>query len=777
MFVKWLRALLLMILVTVFGCGGGGDKSSVQVGGLTYVAHDFSASPETLNGAFATTKLALFVKEQSGSQISPYSSATVVFESPCLLDGRARVTDQKVYNGNYQANYLNLGCSGSDLVKAKVSVGGVSINPLQKTLTITNYIPPLSDLLIAATNSTMPADGTSQTQVRVRAVLQSATSTEVPVSGVTVNFSTNKGSLSATQAVTDQFGYASVMLTASTVAGEAQVTASAEGFVRNVSVRMDSLTPVSRFAVDAGVSIRPNTPVTLGVVALDAAGQTVVGANVIFDIVTNLSGGRLTTFSATTDQNGRAFLNYISGNAESNRIEDGVLVRADDVIKVSAVSGAEQLINIQVSNNDQIPASINLVSGANGETVPANNTNVLIAAQVLNLAGDPLANITVNFSSTLGTIDAMAVTDANGIAKVFLRADIVGIATVSAQAAGIVRNTTVEFVSSILSRTIGELTVTAANTNVPSDGVTQTAIRARVISAPQSGVEETRPLSGVPVSFTTTLGTLSSSNVTTDADGYATVLLVSDTQPGTAIISASAGGFVRTVSVGFGSITPPARIISTVTPSRVDPGSTATISSTVLDATGIGVPNVRLVYEIINNVSGGRLSSFSTVTNSQGIASIDYVAGNTITDTQAVSEDGTVIWVAGYDVISINTDNNVKTEANVRVNNEVTSFSSLTLTTGGSEVPADNKTKVLLQARVVDGNQQPVVGQVVGFTASLGNLVDLDDVGQSTAVTGSDGVARLYLKAGSVETDTEVKVSASYKGVISTQTITFYPNP
>ena len=47
----------------------------------------------------------------------------------------------------------------------------------------------------------------------------------------------------------------------------------------------------------------------------------------------------------------------------------------------------------------------------------------------------------------------------------------------------------------------------------------------------------------------------------------------------------------------------------------------------------------------------------------------------------------------------------------------------------------------------------------------------------SVAITGSDGVARLYLKAGPVTANTAVKVSASYKGVISTQTITCYPNP
>lgn len=270
----------------------------------------------------------------------------------------------------------------------------------------------------------------------------------------------------------------------------------------------------------------------------------------------------------------------------------------------------------------------------------------------------------------------------------------------------------------------GELTVTAANTNVAADGATQTAIRVLVTRALAFGEESTQPLVGALVNFSTTLGTLSST-----------------------------------------------------TPGRVNPGGTATITSTVLDATGSGVPNVKLVFELTTNVSGGRLSSFSAVTNSQGIASIDYVAGNTITDTQSVATGGAVVWVAGYDVISINTNNRIKKDVGVRVNNDVTNFNTLIFTTGGSEAPADGQTKVLLEAREVDGDQRSVVGEEVRFTTTLGTLVDLDDSTKSAAVTGSDGVARLYLKVDPVAADTDVKVNASYKGVISTQSIIFYPNP
>jgi hypothetical protein len=82
-----------------------------------------------------------------------------------------------------------------------------------------------------------------------------------------------------------------------------------------------------------------------------------------------------------------------------------------------------------------------------------------------------------------------------------------------------------------------------------------------------------------------------------------------------------------------------------------------------------------------------------------------------------------------------------------------------------------------LQARVVDEDQQPVSGALVTYTTTLGTLEDISEASKTTAETGIDGIARLYLRAGPVVADTEVKVSASYNGVISTQTITFYPNP
>lgn len=464
MFAHSMRVWFLVALLSLAGCGGGGGSSSVQVGNLTYTAHDFSLSPSTIKGASASTQLELYVKEQAGSQIKPYSSAVVSFESTCILEGRARVSATRVINGVYSATYTNMGCSGEDVIQANISVsGGAVVAPLEKSLTITDVIV-----------------------------------------------------------------------------------------------------------------------------------QT------------------------------------------------------------------------------------------------------------------------------------------------------------------------------------GNLTLTAANTSVPADGFTQTAIRALVVSNFEDVNGDPKPIIGASVKFSTNLGRLSSTQAITDIDGYATVFLIADNTPGLAVVSAEQGGYVRTVSVGFGSVMPADKLVVSVTPERVRPGEPTTITTKVVDSTGRLVPDVNLVYSIENNLSGGYLTTFNSATNAKGESSITYVAGTKVTDTQ---DPQTGIWVAGYDEILVSTSNGVSQLAKVRVNADTAGFNTLVFSIGGEEVPANNETKVLLQASVIDGNLQPVIGEEVGFTTNLGVLVDLEGNETSTAITGADGVARIYLKAGPVTEETEVKVSASYKGVISTQVITFYPNP
>ena len=442
-------------------CGGGGGSSSTQVGSLIYTAHDFSLSPSTISGESASTQLEVYVKEQAGSQIRAYNTAVVTFESPCVLEGRARVSSTQVVNGVYRATYTNMGCSGTDVIQAKISAAGAVINPIEKTLTITN------------------------------------------------------------------------------------------------------------------VKLYP-----------------------------------------------------------------------------------------------------------------------------------------------------------------------------------------------------GEVTVKAANETVPADGATPTEIAVLVTQRPSFDSDTPRPLVGATVKFSTNLGRLSASSAITDHNGVATISLISSTQPGLATVYAEVDGFVRSVSVGFGSVTPPERLVVTATPSRVSPNGRTVLKTTVVDATGRLVPGVNLVYAVTNNLSGGYLTTFNSATDAKGESSVEYVAGASVTDIQ---DNATGVWLAGYDEISVSTSNGVSQTFKVRVNADTSGFNTLVFNIGGEEVPANDETKVLLQASIINGNLQPVAGEEVGFTTNFGTLVDLEGNPTSTAITEADGVARLYLKAGPVTEETEVKVSASYKGVISTQSITFYP--
>lgn len=90
---------------------------------------------------------------------------------------------------------------------------------------------------------------------------------------------------------------------------------------------------------------------------------------------------------------------------------------------------------------------------------------------------------------------------------------------------------------------------TAANAPIPADGQTSARIIAAVTN--KSGVPV--PI-GTAVIFSTNLGSLSQTNVTTtDAQGFAEVSLVSD-QAGTAQVTAQSGSAKQTISIHFSSV-------------------------------------------------------------------------------------------------------------------------------------------------------------------------------------------------------------------------------
>ncbi|MBF3314071.1 Ig-like domain-containing protein, partial [Leptospira borgpetersenii serovar Hardjo-bovis] len=78
--------------------------------------------------------------------------------------------------------------------------------------------------------------------------------------------------------------------------------------------------------------------------------------------------------------------------------------------------------------------------------------------------------------------------------------------------------------------------VTANPTSIVDDGVSSSTITATVVNG--SG----QPISGVPVNWTTTLGTLSVPSSVTGSDGTASTQLTDNGAPGTATVTATITG-------------------------------------------------------------------------------------------------------------------------------------------------------------------------------------------------------------------------------------------
>jgi adhesin/invasin len=145
-------------------------------------------------------------------------------------------------------------------------------------------------------------------------------------------------------------------------------------------------------------------------------------------------------------------------------------------------------------------------------------------------AGTPVHNGTlVTFTTSLGRIEPVEAHTVNGRVTVQLKADgRSGTATVTAFSGSASETLEVKIGAAAAER----VSVTATPSSVPANGGTSTIV-ARVEDANGNA------LSGVPVTFTTDAGTLSSQTVLTNENGFATTFLSTNTA---ATVTASSGG-------------------------------------------------------------------------------------------------------------------------------------------------------------------------------------------------------------------------------------------
>jgi adhesin/invasin len=171
-----------------------------------------------------------------------------------------------------------------------------------------------------------------------------------------------------------------------------------------------------------------------------------------------------------------------------------------------------------------VPAVVSVVSGDSQTVLVGNKTSATLVAAVKNSDGSPLPNIPVRWSVASGGGSLGAVvdtTDANGqVSTTYLSPAKVGTAKVDANAGGQRASFTVLLVAD----TVGTLSVFSGD---GAAGLVSVPLNLSAAARDRFG----NPISGVPVTWSTSAGSLQSATSTTDSLGRASNVI---TLPGTA---------------------------------------------------------------------------------------------------------------------------------------------------------------------------------------------------------------------------------------------------
>lgn len=163
------------------------------------------------------------------------------------------------------------------------------------------------------------------------------------------------------------------------------------------------------------------------------------------------------------------------------------------------------------------------------------------------------------------------------------------------------------------------LQLVASPATVKSDNSTTTTITVTALDAGNAVVPNT------PVTITTDAGVLSSSSVTTGADGTATLTFSSGTSSHfnrTANITATAGAAAKTLPI---NITGSTLTLATAATNSISTGTPVTLSATAKDAGGNPVSGQTVNFTVTTG-SGTFSPGASATTDSGGVASVSFTA-------------------------------------------------------------------------------------------------------------------------------------------------------
>jgi adhesin/invasin len=276
------------------------------------------------------------------------------------------------------------------------------------------------------------------------------------------------------------------------------------------------------------------------------------------------------------------------------------------------------------------PSGSVITLSANATTIPSGGT-VGLTAFVTESSGTAVQNGTmVRFTSTLGTVTPSEVQTTNGVAvATFTAGSGSGIAEVHAVSGGATgtstTNSTTTCATNCVQITVGAAAVSAVSVRANPGTVPPGGGSVEIIAtATGGGTNGNVPLASIPVSFSTTAGTLSAVTAVTDANGEARVQLTTTRK---ATVTANVGAQSKTVDV---TLTAAASVTISTTPSSPTAGQAVLLTITPAADTS---PNVVIDW------GDGNQSSLGAVQSAQTIAHTYRSAGN-YAITAVATQDG-----------------------------------------------------------------------------------------------------------------------------------------
>jgi hypothetical protein len=348
-----------------------------------------------------------------------------------------------------------------------------------------------------------------------------------------------------------------------------------------------------------------SSSVTLTAMIKDANNNLISGVPVTF----SATSGALAVSQPTTDGSGQALATLSPGGDFSNR-----------TITVTAAAGnLNQTVNVAVTGT-----SIS-ISGESSATLGA---PVVLTISVKDSDGNPIVNSTVSMSSALGNTLSASTLTTNSAGQVSLTVTpaTAGSDTITVSAEGATASHTL-----VVSSDQFQFTAPASGASINIG-----ACAAASVAWKQNGTA----VAGQAVSFSATRGTLYSdsgcsvaaTSATTNGSGVATLYISSSNAGPSTLTAFVSGGPTTGRSVEFVATTP-ATIDLQANPATIGPNDgsktqqqQSTITAVVRDAANNLVANQVVRFSIVQDNSGGTLTSSTATTDSLGRASTSYIS-------------------------------------------------------------------------------------------------------------------------------------------------------